>query len=112
MPLEVGADVDGLSVTVSEGVSASFIMSTVPQGTRDCFSTAALLVFLRQRVNAGRKARRRGRVGGRPKALTEADFKKARALLRSGDYAKVQAAEDLKISRYTLWRALSQEVTK
>ena len=42
---------------------------------------------MRQRVNAGLKAaRRRGRLGGRPKSLTEADLKKARALLRSGDY--------------------------
>jgi DNA invertase Pin-like site-specific DNA recombinase len=45
--------------------------------------------ILRQRVSAGLKtARRRGRVGGRPKALGEADLKKARALLRSGDYTK------------------------
>ena len=41
--------------------------------------------ILRQRVNAGlTSARRRGRVRGRPKALDEADMKKARALLLSG----------------------------
>ena len=44
---------------------------------------AALAEFerdiLRQRVNAGLKAaRRRGRIGGRPKALGEAELKKAR----------------------------------
>ena len=45
--------------------------------------------ILRQRVNAGLKAaRRRGRVGG-PKALGEADLKKAWALLRYGEYSKV-----------------------
>jgi hypothetical protein len=54
-------------------------------------------------------ARRRGRIGGRPKALDEADLKKARALLRSGDYTKVQVAEELEVSRHTLWRALSHE---
>lgn len=78
---------------------------------------AALAEFerdiLRQRVNAGLKAaRRRGRVGGRPKALNEGDLKKARALLRSGDYTKVEVAEELEVSRHTLWRVLSQEAAK
>ena len=78
---------------------------------------AALAEFerdiLRQRVNAGLKAaRRRGRVGGRPKALDEADLKKARALLHSGEYTRVQVAEELEVSRHTLWRALSQETAK
>jgi DNA invertase Pin-like site-specific DNA recombinase len=69
--------------------------------------------ILRQRVNAGLKAaRRRGRVGGRPKALDEADLKKARALLRSGEYSKVQVADEFEVSRHTLWRALSLEKTK
>ena len=58
-------------------------------------------------MNAGLKAaRRRGRVGGRPKALDEADLKQARALLRSGEYSKVQVADELEVSRHTLWRAL------
>jgi hypothetical protein len=40
-------------------------------------------------------------------------LKKARALLRSGDYTKVQVAEELEVSRHTLWRALlSQEAVK
>jgi hypothetical protein len=40
-------------------------------------------------------------------------LKKARALLRSGDYTKVQVAEELGVSRHTLWRALlSQEAAK
>ena len=57
-------------------------------------------------------ARRRGRLGGRPKSLTEADLKKARALLRSGDYTKGQGADELKVARHTLWRALSREAAK
>ena len=48
----------------------------------------------------------------RPKALSEADLKKARALLRLGDYSKVQVAEELEVSRHTLWRALGQELAK
>jgi DNA invertase Pin-like site-specific DNA recombinase len=68
---------------------------------------------LRQRINAGLKAaRRRGRVGGSPKALKEGDLKKARALLRSGEHTKVQVAGELEVSRHTLWRALSQEEAK
>jgi predicted DNA-binding protein (UPF0251 family) len=39
-------------------------------------------------------------------------MKKARALLRSGDYTKVQVAEELEVSRHTLWRALSHEAAK
>jgi hypothetical protein len=38
-------------------------------------------------------------------------MKKARALLRSGDYTKVQVAKELDVSRHTLWRALSQGAT-
>jgi DNA invertase Pin-like site-specific DNA recombinase len=68
--------------------------------------------ILRQRVNAGLKAaRRRGRVGGRPRSLTDSDLKKARILLRSGDYTKTQVARELEVSRHTLWRALAKETT-
>src|SRR5271165_1514368 len=93
------------------------INTTTPSGKLTFHIFAALAEFerdiLRQRVNAGLKAaRRRGRVGGRPRALDEADLKKARALLRSGDYSKVQIAEDLRVSRHTLWRALSRDAAK
>jgi len=93
------------------------INTTTPSGKLTFHIFAALAEFerdiLRQRVNAGLKAaRRRGRVGGRPKALGEADLKKARALLRSGHYTKVQVAGELEVSRHTLWRALSQEADK
>ena len=93
------------------------IDTTTPSGKLTFHIFAALAEFerdiLRQRVNAGLKAaRRRGRVGGRPKALDEADLKKARALLRSGEYSKVQVADELEVSRHTLWRALSLEKTK
>jgi len=92
------------------------INTTTPSGKLTFHIFAALSEFerdiLRQRVNAGLKAaRKRGRIGGRPRALGEADLKKARALLRSGDYSRVQVAEDLGVSRHTLWRALSREPT-
>jgi DNA invertase Pin-like site-specific DNA recombinase len=93
------------------------INTTTPSGKLTFHIFAALSEFerdiLRQRVNAGLKAaRRRGRVGGRPKALGEADLKKARALLRSGDYTKTQVAKELEVSRHTLWRALSHEAAQ
>ena len=92
------------------------INTTTPSGKLTFHIFAALAEFerdlLRQRVNAGLKAaRRRGRVGGRPKALGEADLKKARALLRSGDYTRVQVAKELAVCRHTLWRALAKEAT-
>jgi DNA invertase Pin-like site-specific DNA recombinase len=92
------------------------INTTTPTGKLTFHLFAALAEFerdlLRQRVNAGlQAARRRGRVGGRPKALTTDDLKKARALLRSGDYTKIQVAQELEVSRHTLWRALAQEAT-
>jgi DNA invertase Pin-like site-specific DNA recombinase len=88
--------------------------TTTPNGKLTFHLFAALAEFerdlLRQRVTAGlTAARRRGRIGGRPKALTADDLKKARALLRSGDYTKGQVAKELAVSRHTLWRALSQE---
>jgi DNA invertase Pin-like site-specific DNA recombinase len=90
------------------------INTTTPSGKLTFHIFAALSEFerdiLRQRVNAGLKAaRKRGRIGGRPRALGEADLKKARTLLRSGDYSRAQVAEDLGVSRHTLWRALSRE---
>ena len=89
------------------------INTTTPTGKLTFHIFAALGEFerdiLRQRVNAGLKAARRwGRVGGRPKSLTEAGLKKARALLRSGDYTKAEIARELGIGRHTLWRALAQ----
>ncbi|QOY88916.1 helix-turn-helix domain-containing protein [Paludibaculum fermentans] len=39
-------------------------------------------------------------------------MKKARTLLLSGEYSKVQVADELDVSRHTLWRTLSQKRTK
>ena len=88
------------------------INTATPGGRLTFHLFAALAEFerdiLRERVNAGLKAaRKRGRVGGRPPSLTEADLKKARALLRSGDYTKSQVAQELGVGRHTLWRRLA-----
>ena len=59
-------------------------------------------------------ARKKGSHGGfrtiQALPLSEAELKKARALLRSGDYTKAQIAEELQVSRHTLWRAISKEM--
>jgi DNA invertase Pin-like site-specific DNA recombinase len=66
--------------------------------------------MLRQRTVAGlAAAKKRGRVGGRPKSISVDDLKKAQALLRSGDYTRGEVAKELGVSRHTLWRALSGE---
>jgi len=68
--------------------------------------------MLRQRTNAGlAAARKRGRVGGRPKSIDVADLKKARVMLASGDYTKVEVAAELGVSRHTLWRELARQVS-
>ena len=68
--------------------------------------------MLRQRTHAGlAAARKRGRVGGRPKSISVDDLKKAQVLLRSGAYSKGQVADELGVSRHTLWRALMREAT-
>jgi DNA invertase Pin-like site-specific DNA recombinase len=65
--------------------------------------------MLRQRTTAGLKAARaRGRVGGRPKSISAADLKKARAMLGSGAYSKTEVADELGVSRHTLWRSLGR----
>ena len=66
--------------------------------------------MLKQRTVAGlAAARRRGRVGGRPKSISVDDLKKAQVLLRSGDYTRGEVAKEIGVSRHTLWRALSRE---
>ena len=68
--------------------------------------------MLRQRTNAGlAAARKRGRVGGRPRALGPEEIKKARALLASGEYTKAEVAAEVGASRHTLWRALNGTTT-
>ncbi len=65
-------------------------------------------VMLRQRTNVGpASARKRGRVGGGPRRINVAALTKARALLASGAYGKGQGADELGVSRHTLWRALA-----
>jgi DNA invertase Pin-like site-specific DNA recombinase len=93
-------------------LTESLVDTTTPSG-KLVFGIFALMAeferdLLRQRTIAGLvAARKRGRIGGRPRRLTDKDIKKARALLVSGDYSRSEIADDLGVSRHTLWRALS-----
>jgi DNA invertase Pin-like site-specific DNA recombinase len=65
--------------------------------------------LLQQRTRAGlAAARKRGHVGGRPKRITPAALRKAKAMLASGDYSKGDVARELAVSRHTLWRELAR----
>lgn len=67
--------------------------------------------LLRQRTRAGlAAARKRGRVGGRPKRISASELRKAKAMLASGDYGKADVARELGVSRHTLWRELTSSV--
>lgn len=62
---------------------------------------------LRERVRAGiDSARNHGRVGGRPRAMSEQDIKAARALLKDGDIPVAAVAKRLGVGTSTLYRHL------
>ncbi|WP_405866062.1 MULTISPECIES: recombinase family protein [unclassified Streptomyces] len=71
---------------------------------------AAIAKFQRQQIVKGTRegldaARARGRVGGRPRALTSEQITDARILLGTGQTRTAVAAK-LRVSRWTLSRAL------
>lgn len=62
---------------------------------------------LRERTIEGlQAARRRGRIGGRPKSLSQSDLKAANAMLRDPNISVATVAEKLSVSRSTLYRHL------
>lgn len=63
--------------------------------------------MLRERTEAGlRAAKARGRVGGRPRALSEDDLTAAQALLNEPDISVAEVARRLGVSSSTLYRHL------
>lgn len=63
--------------------------------------------IIRERTIAGlASARARGRVGGRPRALSEADIAKAKAMLRDPGITAQQVADTLGVSLSTLYSYL------
>ncbi|MER7442832.1 recombinase family protein [Micromonospora avicenniae] len=74
---------------------------------------AAIAKFQRQQIIKGTRegldaARARGRVGGRPRALTADQIADARILLRAGQ-TQAAVAGKLGVSRWTLRRALNAQ---
>jgi len=59
----------------------------------------------RERTMAGlRAARERGRVGGRPRALSEEDLPQIQALMKDPDVSTAQICERFEVSKATLYR--------
>ncbi len=94
-------------------LTENVIDTTTPSG-KLVFGIFALMSeferdMLRQRTQAGlRAARKRGRIGGRPKSIDAAGLKKARAMLAAGNYTRSEVAGELRVSRHTLWRELNR----
>ncbi len=63
--------------------------------------------IIRERTMAGLEAAKaRGRIGGRPPAMNEADITAARAMLRGNGIYVAEVAERLNVSPSTLYRHL------
>lgn len=63
--------------------------------------------LIRERTLAGlASARARGRIGGRPKSVSDATVKAAKAMLQAGDMTVTEIAKQLSISPSTLYRYL------
>ena len=87
-------------------------IDTTTSGGRLVFHTFSALAefergIIRERTTAGlNAARARGRIGGRPRSLTEADLAVARTLLKDGDLTIAQVAERLGVAASTLYAHL------
>lgn len=86
------------------------IDTTTPGGKLIFHVLAALGEFerdlIRERINAGlAAARARGRVGGRPRALSDEQVRHARALYDAGGSTVAEIARSFGVSRQTLYRS-------
>src|SRR5215470_14557419 len=87
-------------------------LDTTTSGGRLVFHLFAALAefersIIRERTLSGlQAARRRGRTGGRPPALTHPDLAEARALLRDPEITVTQVAKRLGVAPSTLYRHL------
>jgi len=90
---------EGLDTTSAGGKLVFHIMGALAEFERN---------LIRERTNAGLKAaRERGRLGGRPRALSDSDLKLARTLLASDDFTVSAVARKLHVSPSTLYRNLN-----
>lgn len=102
-------DEEGVAfASVTEGIDTS-----TPGGRLVFHIFGALAQFerelIRERTLAGLEAAKaRGRVGGRPPALTSAQVKVARQMQDSGEHSAQSIADVLGVSRATVYRALAK----
>jgi len=87
------------------------IDTTTPGGKMIFHIFAALAEFergiIRERTMSGlQSARERGRLGGRPSALSPSDLAAANALLKDPEITVTEVARRLKVSKATLYRHL------
>ena len=96
-----------------KSLTENIIDTTSPSG-KLVFGVFAVIAeferdMLRQRTMAGlAAAKKRGRIGGKPRSLDAAKIKKARVMLDSEQYTKTEVAKELGVSRHTLWRSLNR----
>ena len=92
---------ENIDTTSSAGKLQFHIFSALAEFERD---------LNRERTMAGlRAARERGRVGGRPRALSEEDLPQVQALMRQPGVSTRQICERFGISRATLYRYVGPE---
>lgn len=107
------------TITDIEGRGIAFVSVTekieteTPAGKLLFHIIAALAEFerglIRERTNAGLvAARKRGKVGGRPKALSSADVAAANAMLKSGAKSVREVADLFGVAVSTLFRYLAE----
>lgn len=87
---------ENLDTTTPGGLLLFHVMGAIGQFERSLIS---------ERTTAGlAAARQRGRVGGRPRAMTEQDIVAAKAMLRSEEMTAAQVAKQIGVSISTLYR--------
>lgn len=89
---------ENIDTTSATGKLQFHIFSALAEFERD---------IIRERTIAGlRSARARGRLGGRPKTMTDEKLDRASKLMKSSDYSIQDICEMVGISRSTLYRYL------
>src|SRR5215212_4247135 len=92
---------ENIDTTTSGGKLVFHIFGSMAEFERD---------IIRERTNAGlQSARSRGRVGGRPKALSAQKIEMARKLYADKTHSVAEICETLGISRATLWRYVNDD---
>ena len=92
---------ENIDTTTSGGKLVFHIFGSMAEFERD---------IIRERTNAGlASARSRGRVGGRPKALSKQKIETAKKMHADKSHSVAEICETLGISRATLWRYVNGE---